>query len=122
VAKRKESYGMSREMHGRQRRHGGYSVVERVPSVEEYNRVRVAAGLRSRDPEIARVGLANTLFGVLLFVGLVSKDYIRRLSDSIRCLSRTYPRVAGTACPSATCPFVVLVRLDPTEEEPCGTC
>lgn len=26
------------------------------------------------------------------------------------------------ACPSATCPFVVLVRLDPTEEEPCGTC
>ena len=26
------------------------------------------------------------------------------------------------ACPSARCPFVVLVRLDPTEEEPCGTC
>jgi hypothetical protein len=26
------------------------------------------------------------------------------------------------ACPSATWAFVVLVRLDPTEEEPCGTC
>src|SRR3712207_9437462 len=70
-----------------------------------------------RSPEVARVGLANTLFGVLLIVGLGSKDYIRRLSDSIRCLSRTYPRVAGTVCPSATCPFVVLVRLDPRSEE-----
>jgi hypothetical protein len=26
------------------------------------------------------------------------------------------------ACPSATWAFVVLVRLNPTEEEPCGTC
>jgi hypothetical protein len=30
--------------------------------------------------------------------------------------------LARIACPSATCPFVVLARLDPTEEELCGTC
>lgn len=49
---------------GHDPRHDGYSVLERVPSVEEYNRVRVAAGLTSKDPEAARVGLSNTLFGV----------------------------------------------------------
>ena len=49
-------------------RHDGYSVVERVPSVGEYNRVRVAAGLRSKDPEAARVGLSNTLYGVCVEV------------------------------------------------------
>jgi hypothetical protein len=36
----------------------------------------------------------------------------------------TVPTLHATriSCPSATCPFVVLVSLDPTEEEPCGTC
>lgn len=38
-------------------------MVERVPSVEDYNRVRVAAGLSRKDPEAAAVGLANTVFG-----------------------------------------------------------
>ena len=41
-----------------------YNLVERVPTVEEYNRVRVAAGLGERNPEAAEMGLANTLFGV----------------------------------------------------------
>ena len=41
-----------------------YHLVERAPTVEEYNRVRVAAGLGERDPGAAEVGLANTLFGV----------------------------------------------------------
>jgi GNAT superfamily N-acetyltransferase len=39
-----------------------YRLAERVPSVEDYNRVRVAAGLSEKDAEAARVGLANTLF------------------------------------------------------------
>ena len=41
-----------------------YHLVERVPAVEDYNRIRVAAGLDKRDPEAAEAGLANTLFGV----------------------------------------------------------
>jgi len=42
----------------------GYRLVERVPSVEDYNRVRSVAGLGRRDPAAANVGLPNTLFGV----------------------------------------------------------
>ncbi len=42
----------------------GYHLVERTPSVEDYNRVRVAAGLGRRNPEAAEAGLPNTLFGV----------------------------------------------------------
>jgi GNAT superfamily N-acetyltransferase len=43
---------------------GDYRLAERVPSVEDYNRVRVAAGLSEKDAQAARVGLANTVFGV----------------------------------------------------------
>jgi GNAT superfamily N-acetyltransferase len=42
----------------------GYRLVERVPPVEDYNRVRDAAGLGKRDPVAAGMGLPNTLFGV----------------------------------------------------------
>ena len=42
----------------------GYRLVERVPSVEDYNRVRSVAGLGKRNPAAANVGLPNTLFGV----------------------------------------------------------
>ena len=42
----------------------GYRLVERVPSVEDYNRVRVTAGLSTKDPGAAKIGLANTVFGV----------------------------------------------------------
>lgn len=41
-----------------------YLVVERTPTVEEYNRVRGAAGLTVKDEVAARRGLANTLYGV----------------------------------------------------------
>jgi GNAT superfamily N-acetyltransferase len=41
-------------------------VVERVPSVEEYNRVRRAAGLTVKDEVAAKHGLANTLYGVCI--------------------------------------------------------
>lgn len=41
-----------------------YRLVERVPSVEDYNRIRVAAGLYRRDPVATEMGLPNTLFGV----------------------------------------------------------
>lgn len=41
-----------------------YSVIERTPTVEEYNRVRQAAGLTVKDEIAAAQGLANTLFGV----------------------------------------------------------
>ena len=41
-----------------------YRLVERVPSVEDYKRVRVAAGLSDKDAGAAEVGLANTVFGV----------------------------------------------------------
>jgi len=39
-----------------------YHLTKRVPSVEDYNRVRVAAGLSEKDDEAVRVGLANTIF------------------------------------------------------------
>ena len=41
-----------------------YRLLGRVPSVEDYNRVRTAAGLGGKDPAAAEVGLANTVFGV----------------------------------------------------------
>jgi hypothetical protein len=41
-----------------------YRLAERVPSVEDYNRVRVAAGLSEKYAEAAIVGLANTVCGV----------------------------------------------------------
>lgn len=43
---------------------GVYRIVEKVPSVEDYNRVRVGAGLSKKAPAAAEVGLANTVFGV----------------------------------------------------------
>jgi GNAT superfamily N-acetyltransferase len=44
-----------------------YQVVERIPTVEEYNRVRQSAGLGGKDPVAAERGLANTLFAVCIF-------------------------------------------------------
>jgi ribosomal protein S18 acetylase RimI-like enzyme len=41
-----------------------YRLIERVPSVENYNRIRIAAGLAGRDPQAVEIGLSNTLFGV----------------------------------------------------------
>lgn len=41
-----------------------YRLVERIPSVEEYNGIRASAGLTRRDRRAAEMGLPNTLFGV----------------------------------------------------------
>ena len=43
---------------------GDYRLVERALSVEDYKRIRVAAGLSDKDAGAAKVGLANTVFGV----------------------------------------------------------
>lgn len=42
----------------------GYWLVEKAPSVEDFNRVREAAGLGRREPVASQIGLSNTLFGV----------------------------------------------------------
>jgi GNAT superfamily N-acetyltransferase len=41
-----------------------YRLVERRPTVEEYNRVREAAGLSVKDEEAARQGLTGSLYAV----------------------------------------------------------
>ena len=41
-----------------------YRLAKRVPSIGDYNRVRVASGLSEKSVEAARLGLANTVFGV----------------------------------------------------------
>ena len=43
-----------------------YKIVERTPTVEEYNAVRLAAGLTVRDELAAQRGLSNTLFGICI--------------------------------------------------------
>ncbi|HEX3343801.1 MAG TPA: GNAT family N-acetyltransferase [Polyangiaceae bacterium] len=48
---------------------GEYAVDEHVPSVDEYVRLRREAGLGAKTPEAARVGLANTWFGVTVRLG-----------------------------------------------------
>jgi GNAT superfamily N-acetyltransferase len=39
-----------------------YRIIERAPTVEELNRIRVGAGLSRKDPDAAEKGLANSLF------------------------------------------------------------
>ena len=41
-----------------------YRLIPEAPSVEDYNRVRVAAGLSKKDPEAASVGLSNSVYAV----------------------------------------------------------
>ena len=41
-----------------------YTVVERTPSVKEYNDVRLAAGLTVKDELAAQQGLSHTLFAI----------------------------------------------------------
>jgi GNAT superfamily N-acetyltransferase len=42
----------------------GYTLVERLPSVAEYNEVRRSAGLTTKDEIAVERGLANSLFAV----------------------------------------------------------
>jgi GNAT superfamily N-acetyltransferase len=43
-----------------------YSVVERTPTVAEYNRIRESAGLSVKDELAAEQGLAGTLYAVCI--------------------------------------------------------
>jgi GNAT superfamily N-acetyltransferase len=58
-----------------------YTVVERVPTVEEYNRVRQAAGLSVKDSIAAQRGLANSLYGVCIMHGQATIGIGRVIGD-----------------------------------------
>jgi GNAT superfamily N-acetyltransferase len=45
-----------------------YSVIERTPTVAEYNYVRLSAGLGVKDEVAAELGLAGTLYAVCIEV------------------------------------------------------
>jgi GNAT superfamily N-acetyltransferase len=55
-------------MHGESKRirFEDYAVIERVPTVAEYCRLRIGAGLTAKDPLAAELGLARTLYGVCI--------------------------------------------------------
>ena len=44
----------------------GYSVIERTPTVVEYNHVRQSSGLSVKDEVAVERGLAHTLYGVCI--------------------------------------------------------
>ena len=44
-----------------------YQVIHEVPSVADYIRIRLAAGLSRKSEEAARLGLANSLYSVMVF-------------------------------------------------------
>jgi GNAT superfamily N-acetyltransferase len=44
----------------------GIELVERFPSVDDYRRLRLAAGMTPKSAEAARRGLPNTLYGLSL--------------------------------------------------------
>ena len=48
---------------------GGYQLLDRFPDIDDYRRLRVAAGLSPRSREAAQRGLPNTVFGVSVLLG-----------------------------------------------------
>jgi GNAT superfamily N-acetyltransferase len=46
-----------------------YQLLDRFPDVEDYRRLRVAAGLSPRSEQAAARGLPNTIFGVSILHG-----------------------------------------------------
>ena len=46
-----------------------YEVKAQTPSVEDYIRIRLAAGLSEKTKEAAEIGLKNSLFSVVVFDG-----------------------------------------------------
>jgi len=48
---------------------GGYQLLDRFPDIDDYRRLRVAAGLSPRSREAAERGLPNTVFGVSVLLG-----------------------------------------------------
>jgi GNAT superfamily N-acetyltransferase len=59
----------------------GYLVVERTPSVAEYNRIRNLAGLGIKDELAAEHGLAGTLYAVCIEHGGVAIGIGRVIGD-----------------------------------------
>ena len=47
----------------------GYQLLDRFPDIDDYRRLRVAAGLSPRSREAAERGLPNTVFGVSVLLG-----------------------------------------------------
>lgn len=58
-----------------------YTVVERTPTVEDYNRVRASAGLMVKDEIAAERGLANTLHAVCITCGETTVGIGRVIGD-----------------------------------------
>lgn len=46
-----------------------YELKHEVPPVEDYIRIRLAAGLSRKSPEAATTGLSNTIAGVCVYFG-----------------------------------------------------
>ena len=59
----------------------GYALIEQTPAVEEYNRVRQAAGLSVKDEIAAERGLASTLFAVCILHNGVTVGIGRVIGD-----------------------------------------
>jgi GNAT superfamily N-acetyltransferase len=56
----------------------GIELVERFPGVEDYCRLRAAAGMSPKSPEAARRGLPHTLYGVQLRRGTLRQAQVDR--------------------------------------------
>jgi hypothetical protein len=65
-----------------------YKVIERTPTVKEYNDVRRAAGLTVKDVIAAERGLANTLFAVCIIHDGTVVGIGRVIGDGWRQLAR----------------------------------
>src|ERR1041385_6951141 len=46
-----------------------YTVKKQIPTVEQYIRIRIAAGLSRKSEEAARIGLPNSLYSVIAYAG-----------------------------------------------------
>lgn len=46
--------------------HDRYAITDAIPSIDDYCRLRVAAGLSARSTEAAAAGLPNTIVGVVV--------------------------------------------------------
>ncbi len=58
-----------------------YAVKTQVPSVADYIRIRLAAGLSRKTEEAATIGLKNSLFAVTVFDGAESVGLGRVIGD-----------------------------------------
>jgi GNAT superfamily N-acetyltransferase len=59
-----------------------YTLKHEVPSVADYINIRLAAGLSRKSEEAARIGLAHSLFAVVVFFGIEPIGIGRVIGDS----------------------------------------